>query len=81
MSTDVNNSKSRLNLYIGNDLLDRLKYCSARYGVSHAQLAVILIGQGVSGIEKSFTVFDNVSSDILKDINIKKIKESEDINN
>lgn len=81
MSTDVNNSKSRLNLYIGNDLLDRLKYCSSRYGVSHAQLAVILIGQGVSGIEKSFTVFDNVSADILKDINIKKIKESEDIDN
>jgi hypothetical protein len=58
--------KERLNIYIGKDLLKRLKYCSERYGVSHTQLAVMLIGQGVAGIEKSFNIFDDMSKDLVK---------------
>lgn len=58
--------KVRLNIYVGKDLLKRLKYCSERYGVSHTQLAVILIGQGVAGIEKSFNIFDDMSKDLVK---------------
>ena len=58
--------KERLNIYVGKDLLKRLKYCSERYGVSHTQLAVMLIGQGVAGIEKSFNFFDDMSKDLVK---------------
>ena len=58
--------KERLNIYVGKDLLKRLKYCSERYGVSHTQLAVMLIGQGVAGIEKSFNIFDDMSKDLVK---------------
>lgn len=61
--------KERLNIYVGKDLLKRLKYCSERYGVSHTQLAVMLIGQGVSGIEKSFSLIDDVKSDLIKSLN------------
>lgn len=61
--------KERLNIYVGKDLLKRLKYCAERYGVSHTQLAVVLIGQGVSGIEKSFNIFDDMSKDFLNDLN------------
>lgn len=57
--------KERLNIYVGKDLLKRLKYCSERYGVSHTQLAVMLIGQGVAGIEKSFNIFDDMSKDLV----------------
>lgn len=61
--------KERLNIYVGKDLLKRLKYCAERYGVSHTQLAVVLIGQGVSGIEKSFNIFDDMSKDFLNSLN------------
>lgn len=61
--------KERLNIYVGKDLLKRLKYCAERYGVSHTQLAVVLIGQGVSGIEKSFNIFDDMSKDFLNNLN------------
>jgi hypothetical protein len=61
--------KERLNIYVGKDLLKRLKYCSERYGVSHTQLAVMLIGQGVAGIEKSFNIFDDMSKDLVKHLN------------
>ena len=33
--------KERLNLYLSQDLLKRLEYCSERYGVSRTQLAVM----------------------------------------
>ena len=62
--------KERLNIYIGKDLLKRLKYCSERYGVSHTQLAVMLIGQGVAGIEKSFNIFDDMSKDLVKHLKV-----------
>lgn len=58
--------KERLNLYISQDLLKRLEYCSERYGVSRTQLAVMLIGQGVAGIEKTFNIFDDMSKDIVE---------------
>lgn len=58
--------KERLNIYVGKDLLKRLKFCSEKYGVSHTQLAVMLIGQGVSGIEKSFSLFENISKDLVE---------------
>lgn len=56
--------KERLNIYIGKDLLKRLKFCSERYGVSHTQLAVMLIGQGVSNMEKSFTIIEEITKDL-----------------
>lgn len=67
--------KERLNIYVGKDLLKRLKYCSEKYGVSHTQLAVMLIGQGVAGIEKSFNIFDNMSKDFIKHLNDEKIED------
>lgn len=60
--------KERLNIYVGKDLLKRLKYCSERYGVSHTQLAVMLIGQGVAGMEKSFAILEDVSKDLGKNL-------------
>lgn len=66
--------KERLNIYVGKDLLKRLKYCSERYGVSHTQLAVMLIGQGVAGMEKSFAILEDVSKDLGKNL-IKEINE------
>lgn len=61
-------SKERLNIYLSPDLLNRLEFCANHYGVSRTQLAVVLIGQGVAGIEKSFNIFDNVSRDIFKEV-------------
>lgn len=66
--------KERLNIYVGKDLLKRLRYCAERYGVSHTQLAVMLIGQGVAGMEKSFAILEDVSKDLGKNL-IKEIKE------
>lgn len=63
------NEKERLNLYVSQDLLKRLEYCSERYGVSRTQLAVILIGQGIAGIEKTFNIFDDMSKDIVENLN------------
>lgn len=60
--------KERLNLYISEDLLKRLEYCSERFGVSRTQLAVMLIGQGIAGIEKSINVVDDIAKDLEEDI-------------
>ena len=60
--------KERLNLYLSQDLLKRLEYCSERYGVSRTQLAVMLIGQGLAGIEEAFRISNNVSSELLKNL-------------
>lgn len=68
--------KERLNIYVGKDLLKRLKYCSERYGVSHTQLAVMLIGQGVSGIEKSFNIFDDMSKDLISHFNNQEFRDN-----
>lgn len=55
------NAKERLNLYVSSDLLKRLNYCSKQYGCSRTQLAVVLIGQGVAGIEKAFSSVEKLS--------------------
>lgn len=60
--------KERLNLYLSQDLLKRLEYCSERYGVSRTQLAVMLIGQGLAGIEEAFRISNSVSSELLKNL-------------
>lgn len=60
--------KERLNLYLSHDLLKRLEYCSERYGVSRTQLAVMLIGQGLAGIEEAFRISNNISSELLKNL-------------
>lgn len=69
--------KERLNLYVGKELLNRLKNCSKRYGVSHGQLAVMLIGQGVAGIEKSFNIFDDMSKGLMDGLSIDDKKSDE----
>lgn len=65
---EENEKKHRLNLYLSSDLLERLNYCATRYGVSRTQLAVILIGQGVAGIEKTFTTFNDIAKEFSKDL-------------
>lgn len=60
--------KERLNLYVSQDLLKRLEYCSVKYGVSRTQLAVMLIGQGVAGIEKTFSLIENMSKDLVENL-------------
>lgn len=60
--------KERLNLYIGKDLARRLKFCSDKYGVARNQLAVMLIGQGVSGIEAAFNLSEQITSKSISDI-------------
>lgn len=62
--------KDRLNIYISKDLSNRLEFCANKYGVSRAQLAVILIGQGLAGIEEAFAVTDKLKSSIQNDLNI-----------
>lgn len=61
--------KERLSLYLSKDLLNRLELCAARYGVSRASLGVILIGQGVSAIEKAFNIADNVGNNFFDSFN------------
>ena len=61
--------KERLNLYLSRDLLERLEFCAARYGISRASLAVTLIGQGVSAIEQAFNISDNISNNFLDALN------------
>lgn len=61
--------KERLNLYLSSDLLKRLEFCADRYGISRAQLAVTLIGQGVAGIEKAFSLSDNLKES-FKELNL-----------
>ena len=58
MANNVN--KTRLNLYLSSDLVERLEFCSERYGVSRSQLAVILIGQGIAGIEEAFRITGDI---------------------
>lgn len=58
--------KERLNLYLSQDLLKRLEYCSEKYGVSRTQLAVMLIGQGLAGIEEAFRISSSVSKELLR---------------
>lgn len=60
--------KERLNLYLSQELLKRLEFCSERYGVSRTQLAVMLIGQGLAGIEEAFRISNNVSKELLKNL-------------
>lgn len=60
--------KERLNLYLSQDLLRRLEFCSDRYGVSRTQLAVMLIGQGIAGIEEAFRISNNVSNELLNNL-------------
>lgn len=60
--------KERLNLYLSQDLLKRLEFCSERYGVSRTQLAVMLIGQGLAGIEEAFRVSSSVSNELFKNL-------------
>lgn len=67
--------KERLNLYLSQDLLKRLEYCSERYGVSRTQLAVMLIGQGLAGIEEAFRISSSFSKELLKNL------DQEDSNN
>lgn len=67
--------KERLNLYLSHDLLKRLEYCSGKYGVSRTQLAVMLIGQGLAGIEEAFRISNSVSKELLKNL------DKEDSNN
>lgn len=57
--------KERLNLYLSQDLLKRLEYCSEKYGVSRTQLAVMLIGQGLAGIEEAFRLSNTVGKEII----------------
>lgn len=59
----MDNKKNRLNLYISSDLLSRLEFCANRYGVSRAQMAVMLIGQGVAGIEEAFEISKKIAND------------------
>lgn len=70
-----NNEKERLNLYIGKDLARRLEFCADKYGVSRTQLAVMLIGQGISGIEEAFNlskqVIDKSITDVVNNIESK----------
>lgn len=61
--------KERLNLFLSSDLLKRLEYCSDKYGVSRSQLAVMLIGQGIAGIEEAFRLSQNFSGELLKEHN------------
>lgn len=58
----------RLNLYISPELLNRLERCALRYGITRTQLALMLIGQGVAGIEKTYDMFENMSKDIVEDL-------------
>ena len=60
--------KERLNLYLSGDLLKRLEFCADKYGVSRTQLAVMLIGQGLSGIEEAFKLSNNISKEITKSL-------------
>lgn len=59
------NEKERLNIFLSKELLTRLEICSSKYGVSRTQLAVILIGQGLAGIEKAFEKLDKLTSENL----------------
>lgn len=61
-----NEDKERLSLYVGKTLMKRLDVCAERYGVAKTQLAIMLIGQGVCGIEKSFSLFDKVPMEMFK---------------
>lgn len=61
--------KERLNLYLSRDLLERLEFCAARYGVSRVSLAVNLIGQGVAAIEQAFNISNNISNNLLDTLN------------
>jgi NADH dehydrogenase FAD-containing subunit len=60
--------KERLNLYVSQDLLKRLEFCSEKYGVSRTQLAVMLIGQGLAGIEEAFKISNSVSKELIKNL-------------
>lgn len=66
-------SKKRLNLYISVDLLNRLEFCSRRYGVSRAQMAVMLIGQGVASIEEAFKLASDLPKDFLNNNSSNKL--------
>ena len=70
MNNTNGNEKERLNLYLSPDLLKRLEFCSAKYGVSRTQLAVMLIGQGVAGIESSFSVVESMSKDMVRELKV-----------
>ena len=64
----MDTKKNRLNLYISSDLLSRLEFCANRYGVSRAQMAVMLIGQGVASIEEAFDIANKIASDKVANI-------------
>lgn len=66
----MDSKKNRLNLYISSDLLSRLEFCANRYGVSRAQMAVMLIGQGVAGIEEAFDIANKIASDKVANIDL-----------
>lgn len=63
------NEKKRLNIFLSNELLTRLESCSAKYGVSRTQLAVVLIGQGLASIEKAFELSEKYGKDIINNYN------------
>lgn len=52
--------KTRLNLYISNELAEKLDKRANTYGVSKSQLAVVLIGQGLAGLEVAMKSIENV---------------------
>ena len=68
----MDNKKNRLNLYISPELLSRLEFCASRYGVSRAQMAVMLIGQGVAGIEEAFEISKKIANDKISNIDSQK---------